>query len=234
MINMVKLNTFSITARCAKTGQLGIAVSTKLPGVGMLCPFVKAGVGAVATQSFVNPYIGIRGLEHLSSGMSAQEAKEKIMAEEINLEHRQFAIVDKDGGTAAFSGNECDGYYNHFEGDGFVVAGNMLVNEETLTDMKAAFENHTGLDLSERLLRALEAGQAAGGDKRGKQSAALKVFDTEEYPFVDLRVDEHEDPVAELSRVYDVAKEELLPFMPMMPTKENPGGSFNPDEYEAE
>ncbi|SOC40753.1 DUF1028 domain-containing protein [Salinicoccus kekensis] len=231
---MVKFNTFSITARCARTGQLGVAVSTKLPAVGMLCPFVKAGTGAIATQSFVNPYIGIRGLEYLSEGMSAKETKEKIMSEEINLEHRQFAIVDKHGNTAAFSGDESDGYYNHFEGDGFVVAGNMLVNEETLTDMKSAFENHSDLDLAERLLQALEAGQAAGGDKRGKQSAALKVFDTEEYPLVDLRVDEHADPVAELSRVYDVAKEELFPFMPMMPTKENPGGRFNPAEYEAE
>ncbi|WP_342388888.1 DUF1028 domain-containing protein [Salinicoccus bachuensis] len=227
---MLELNTFSITARCGKTGQLGVAVSTKLPAVGMLCPFVKAGTGAIATQSFVNPYIGIRGLEYLSLGMTAEEAKEKIIAEEQDLELRQFAIVDRHGNTAAFSGERCEGYYNHFEGDGFVVAGNMLVNEKTLTDMKRTYEIHSDLELSERLLRVLQAGQRAGGDKRGKQSAALKVYDTEDYPLVDLRVDEHEDPVAELTRVYDVTREELFPFMPQMPTKQDPGGSFNPDE----
>ncbi|TVT28989.1 DUF1028 domain-containing protein [Salinicoccus cyprini] len=218
---MLELNTFSITARCPKTGQLGVAVSTKLPAVGMLVPFVKAGTGAIATQSFVNPYIGIRGLRYLGSGMTAAEAKNKIISEEQDLEYRQFAIVDADGNTAAFSGDECEGYYNHLEGDGFVVAGNMLVNEKTLTDMQRTFVIHSDLELSERLLRALQAGQKAGGDKRGKQSAALKVYDTEDYPLVDLRVDEHEDPVAELTRVYEVAKEQLLPFIPDMPKKHN-------------
>lgn len=216
---MLEFNTFSITARCPKTGQLGVAVSTKLPAVGMLVPFVKAGTGAIATQSFVNPYIGIRGLEYLSSGMNAQETKEKILSEEQNLEFRQFAIVDAEGNTAAFSGNKCEGYYNHFEDEGFVVAGNMLVNEKTLTDMQRTFVIHSDLELSERLLRALQAGQKAGGDKRGKQSAALKVYDTEDYPLVDLRVDEHEDPIAELTRVYEVAKEQLMPFIPNMPKK---------------
>ncbi|MFC3419914.1 DUF1028 domain-containing protein [Salinicoccus hispanicus] len=218
---MIEFNTFSITARCPKTGQLGVAVSTKLPAVGMLVPFVKSGTGAIATQSFVNPYIGIRGLEYLSLGMGAEEAKDKIISEEQDLEFRQFAIVDADGNTAAFSGNQCEGYYNHFEGDGFVVAGNMLVNEKTLTDMQRTFVIHSDLELSERLLRALQAGQKAGGDKRGKQSASLKVYDTEDYPLVDLRVDEHEDPVAELTRIYEVAKKQLFPFMPEMPKKHN-------------
>ncbi|MFA7744615.1 DUF1028 domain-containing protein [Salinicoccus roseus] len=227
---MVELNTFSITARCARTGQLGVAVSTKLPAVGMLCPFGRADTGAIATQSFVNPYIGIQGIKYLSRGMTAEEAKEKIIASEEDLELRQFAIVDRHGGTAAFSGDRCVGYYNHFEGDGFVVAGNMLVNEKTLTDMKRTFEIHSDLELSERLLRALQAGQKAGGDKRGKQSAALKVYGVEDYPLVDLRVDEHEDPVTELARVYDVARKELFPFFPQMPTKQNPGGSFQPDK----
>ncbi|GAB3068744.1 DUF1028 domain-containing protein [Salinicoccus sesuvii] len=216
---MLEFNTFSITARCSKTGQLGVAVSTKLPAVGMLVPFVKPGVGAIATQSFVNPYIGIRGLEYLSSGMSALQAKEKILSEEQDLEYRQFAIVDGYGNTAAFSGNKCEGYYNHFEDTGVVVAGNMLLNEKTLTDMQRTFLIHSDLELSERLLHALQAGQKAGGDKRGKQSAALKVYDTEDYPLVDLRVDEHEDPIKELTRVYEVAKDELLPFMPNMPKR---------------
>lgn len=154
---MIKFNTFSITARCTRRGKLGVAVSTKLTAIVMLCPFVKSVVGAVATQSFVNPYIGNRGLEYMSVGTTGQEAKEKIIAEEVNLERRQFAIVDKDGGTAPFSGNQCDGYYNHFEGAGFFVACNMQVNEETLPDMKDAFETNSDLEFSERLQRALGA-----------------------------------------------------------------------------
>src|SRR5690625_2727442 len=210
---MLELNTFSITARCERTGQFGIAVSTKVPAVGALCPYVKAGVGAVASQSFVNPYIGINGLKYLGEGLTAKAVKERILSEDPQPEIRQFAIVDKEGQAAAYTGEKCVGWHGHNEGDGFVAAGNMLVGEETIKEMARIFEATSELKLSERLLQALEAGQAAGGDKRGKQSAALKVVSTESYPLVDLRVDEHKDPVTELRRVYEVAKYELFPFI---------------------
>lgn len=219
--------TFSITAKCERTGQFGIAVSTKVPAVGSICPYMKAGVGAIASQSFVNPYIGINGLKYLEKGLSAEAVKERILSEDVQSEIRQFAIVDKDGETAAYTGGKCVDWHGHIEGDQFVAAGNMLVGEETIQDMARAFEETKELKLSERLLRALEAGQEAGGDKRGRQSAALKVVSTESYPLVDLRVDEHEDPVKELRRVYEVAKYELFPFIDSLPTKENPLGKMD-------
>lgn len=219
--------TFSITARCEKTGQLGVAVSTKVPAVGCLCPFVKAGVGAVATQSFVNPYIGINGLKYLNKGMTAQEVEKTILEEDPDTAIRQFCIVDKDGNVTAFSGDKCDGWYGHLTGKNFAVAGNMLVGKKTIEEMARAFESTAGRPLAERLLISLQAGQDAGGDKRGRQSAALLVAHQEDYPLVDLRVDEHEDPVKELYRVYEVAKTDLFPFVEMLPTKENPAGRFD-------
>ncbi|AXF55246.1 DUF1028 domain-containing protein [Salicibibacter kimchii] len=223
---MLKLNTFSITARCEKTGQFGVAVSTNLPAVGSMCPFVKAEVGAIATQSFVNPYIGINGLKYLEVGMSAQEVLDHIKKEDPEPELRQFSIVDNTGQAVAFSGERCDGWYGHRVGNTYAVAGNMLVGEDTILEMEASFHKTVDLSLAERLMKALGAGQAAGGDKRGRQSAALKVVSTEDYPLVDLRVDEHSDPVNELARVYEVAQTDLFPFIESLPTIENPKGHF--------
>ena len=226
-MTMLELNTFSITARCERTGQFGVAVSTKVPAVGALCPYVKAGVGAIASQSFVNLYIGLNGLTYLEEGLTAEAVRERILAEDSEPDIRQFAIVDKTGRTAAFTGEKCVDWHGHIVGDHFVAAGNMLVGEETIKEMANTFEATHDQMLSERLLAALEAGQKAGGDKRGKQSAALKVVATEDYPLVDLRVDEHEDPVKELRRVYDIAKYELFPFVDTLPTKENPRGQMD-------
>ena len=218
--------TWSITARCESTGQYGVAVSTCVPAVGGLCPYVRSAVGAISTQSFVNPHIGIRGLELLAAGMTSEQVRDAVLGFDPHPELRQFAIVDSSGHAVAFSGDGCDGWYGHVVGSGFAVAGNMLVSEDTVSASAEAFRGATGT-LAERLLAALEAGQEQGGDKRGRQSAAVKVVGSEEYPVVDLRVDEHPDPVAELRRVFNVAREELFPFMQMLPTKGNPGGSFD-------
>lgn len=220
--------TFSITARCAKTNQLGIAISTKLPAVGALCPYAKAGFGAISTQSFINPYIGINGLVYLEEGLGAEAVLEKVLAEDPDPEKRQVAIVDGAGGSAAFSGEQCDGWYGHLTGTDYAVAGNMLVGEETIIQMEETFKNTEGQPLSERLTAALEAGQEAGGDKRGRQSAALLVVEKEKYPLFDLRVDDHHDPVAELGRIYTVTVKELSPLMKMLPTLANPKGAFVP------
>lgn len=224
---MVKYNTFSITARCEKTGQFGIAISTAVPAVGSLCTYAKAGVGAIASQSFVNPYIGINGLRYLEDGLSAEEALEKILQEEKVPEIRQFAIVDREGNAVAYSGEKCDTWYGHKTGRNYAVAGNMLVGEATLDAMAKSFEQSSSNEFAEKLLKALDAGQQAGGDKRGKQSAAIYIVHTETYPYIDLRVDEHEDPVRELQRVYEVAKKELFPFARTLPTIENPAGIFD-------
>lgn len=219
--------TFSITAKCKKTGQFGVAVTTKVPAVGALCPFVEAGTGGIATQSFVNPYIGINGLEYLKEGMSAEEVKQRVLEEDPEPEIRQFVIVDNTGLAVAFTGEKCDGWFGHKTGDHYGVAGNMLVGEDTILETAKAFEKSEGLPLAERLIIALQAGQDAGGDKRGRQSAAVKVADTEKYPLVDLRVDEHPDPVKELGRIYAIAEKELFPFVNMLPTRENPAGKFD-------
>ena len=226
---MVRLSTFSIAARGPRHGMFGVAVSTAVPGVGSLCPFARAGVGAVATQSWVNPYLGIDGLRLLAQGLSASAALERLMAEDPGRSVRQLGLVDKNGASAAWSGPECVSWFGHITGPNFTVQGNMVVGEETIRAMADAFGRRESLDLPERLLVALEAGQAAGGDKRGKQSAALLVVHTEEYPYCELRVDEHRYPVAELRRVYEVARHQLLPFVRGLPTRENPLGGIGPD-----
>src|SRR5690625_180646 len=223
--------TFSITARCAETNQLGIAISTRLPAVGALCPYAKARCGAISTQSFINPYIGINGLVYLEEGLGAEAVLEKVLAEDPDPEKRQVAIVDADGRSAAFTGEECDGWHGHLTGEDYAVAGNMLVGEETIIEMEKIFKSTEGRPLSERLLAALEAGQAAGGDKRGRQSAALLVAGKEEYPLFDVRVDDHHDPVAELRRIHTVAVKELSPLMEMLPPVDNPKGAFVPREF---
>lgn len=223
---MLEVNTFSISARCARTGMLGVAVSTAVPGVGGICPFVRPGAGAISTQSWVNPYLGIDGLALLAEGLTAQQTLDKLMAQDPGREVRQIGIVDASGDSAAWSGSECTAWFGHLNGPDFAVQGNMLVGEATIQAMSDCFGRTAALELPERLVAALEAGQAAGGDKRGRQSAALLVYRREEYPYLSLRVDDHSYPVAELRRIFEVARHQLLPFVDGMPTRESPMGDL--------
>lgn len=216
--------TFSITGRCEKTGQLGIAISTKVIAVGARCTYAKAGVGAIASQASSNPYLGINGLRYLEEGLTAQEVLDKVLGEDPGPQFRQLSIVDHHGNVAAHTGSDCVEWHGHKTGDNYSAAGNMLVGEETVNAMAHTFEESYDLNLAERLLKSLEAGQVAGGDKRGRQSAALLVVDVEDYPYLDLRVDEHSDPVKELRRIFNQAEKELIPRMKLMPTKKNPAG----------
>lgn len=222
----IRLATFSIAARDSGSGFLGTAVSTKVPAVGSLCPFIRHGVGAVCTQAWVNPSLGPRILERIALSQSADQALRTVMTDETDREIRQVGVVDAAGHSAAFTGQGTDAWAGHQNGPDYSVQGNMLVSAETITAMAKVFETTTGMDLAERLMRVLEAGQAAGGDRRGKQSAALLVRGPEVYPLVDLRVDEHPDPVAELRRIFEVAKRELFPFIAALPTRERPAGDF--------
>ncbi|MGH7805580.1 MAG: DUF1028 domain-containing protein [Candidatus Binatia bacterium] len=224
---MLKLTTFSIAARCSRTGQLGVAVSTKVPGVGGICPFIAPGVGAVATQAWVNPYIGVRVLAALQKGMPAAEALQTVMVDEIDRELRQVGVVDARGRSESFTGKSTDPWTGHRNGPEYAIQGNMLVGEDTVLAMERAFLDAAAEPLGERLMLAIEAGQHAGGDKRGRQSASVKVFADEDYPIVDLRADEHPDPVAELRRIFEVAKRELFPFIDVLPTKKNPKGNLD-------
>lgn len=220
--------TFSIAARCPATSALGVAVATAVPAVGSNCSHIKQGVGAIATQAWVNPYLGIDGLNLLEDGKSADEAVEVLLAADPRSELRQLGVVDAHGNAAARTGSECKPWCGQRVGHGYSIQGNMLVGPTVLQDMEEAFLATLGSDLAVRLLAALSAGDAAGGDERGRQSAAIKVFLTEEYPLVDLRVDEHVEPVAELRRVFEVAQKQLAPFVDTFPKRSNPAGSIEP------
>lgn len=194
--------TFSITARCPTTGDLGVAISTAVPAVGQRCPHVKLGVGAIATQSYTNVKLGIDGLKLLALGLAPEHALTVLLREDEGRDLRQVAAVDALGRCFGYTGPGCVEWAGHIVGEGFVAAGNMLVGPGTLEAMADAFRRSEG-ELSGRLVIALEAGQRAGGDKRGRASAALLVASEEPQRYHDLRVDDHPDPVAELRRIYD-------------------------------
>lgn len=229
---MRRLSTFSIVGRCERTGQLGVAVSTADVGAGRMVTWAKAGVGAVATQSWPNLYLAIDGLRLMERGIGADDALQRLVRDDPGREVRQLGMVDARGLSATWSGQECTEWYGGVKGPGFAAQGNMLVGGETISAMADAFRVTRDLDLAERLMQAIEAGQAEGGDKRGRQCSALLIVDREEFPLWDLRVDEHPEPVVELRRIYEIAKLDLLPFVQGLPSRENPLGSLT-DEFVA-
>jgi uncharacterized Ntn-hydrolase superfamily protein len=212
--------TFSIVARCPRTGMLGVATSSKALASGCWVPYVRTGVGAIASQSFTNPYLGIEGLTLLEQGLAAERALERVIESDRGRDLRQVGIVDRDGHTAAYTGARCIPWAGQVEGGGYVCLGNILTGEEVVKAMALAFEASVDEGLPERLLRALEAGQEAGGDRRGRQSAGIRLVHTEEYPYCDLRVDDHPDPVAELRRIFGIFQREE-PFYQMMPRRDD-------------
>jgi uncharacterized Ntn-hydrolase superfamily protein len=201
--------TFSIVARCPKTLALGVAVSTAVPAVGSVVPHVKVNVGAIATQAQTNIVYGTDGLKLLEEGVVPQRALKTLLATDKDREKRQVIIIDAKGRTAAYTGKETEGWKGHIIGENCVVAGNMLTGSNVIRVMLDSFEEERGA-LALRLLKALEARQDAGGDKRGRLSAALLVADSRwigsSRPLLDLRVDAHSNPVAELRRVYAVSR----------------------------
>jgi len=194
-----------MVARCPKTLTLGVCVSTAVPAVGSRVPHVEAGVGAIATQAKTNIFYGINGLKLLKASLSPQAALETMLKEDPDRESRQVIMIDGEGRTVAFTGKETIGWKGHLVGEDFVVAGNMLVGSQVVEAMAQTFENSEE-ELAERLLKSLEAGQEAGGDKRGRISAALLIASQQQIetsPILDLRVDEHHDPVKELRRIFE-------------------------------
>lgn len=215
----MELNTFSIAGRCERTGQLGVAVSSAVPAVGSMCIYIDPGVGAVSTQSWVNPYLATEALASMHEHAEAHQALKNTIAGDPDSRLRQIGSIAISGSGAAFTGADCTTWKGHLVGDDYAIQGNMLTGPETLEAMQKAWLSNSSLDLAERLMQVLEAGDRAGGDFRGKQSAALKVMGREIYAEVDLRIDEHREPVAELRRVFQVAKHQLLPFVQGMPKR---------------
>jgi uncharacterized Ntn-hydrolase superfamily protein len=216
--------TWSIIARDPATGQFGIAVATKFFAVGARVPHIAAGIGGVATQALVNPYYGIDGIALLRQGRLPGEVVDILIAADEGRESRQLHVMDISGRIAAYTGRDCVAWCGHIQGDGFSIAGNMLAGAAVLDDTAKALVAGAGLPFARRLILALKAGEAAGGDKRGKQSAALLIHSEEEWSDLDLRVDDHADPLAELDRLEQVSRERWVHFRPFLPTRKNPAG----------
>lgn len=201
--------TFSIVAYDPDTRELGVAVESRFIAVGAVVPWAKAGVGAVATQSYANTTFGPAGLERLAKGGAPDEILEALLADDEGREQRQVGIVDAKGRAATRTGKKCMPWAGGLTGPNFAVQGNILAGEGVVTAMAAAFQETKG-ELADRLLAALQAGQEAGGDKRGKQSAALLVvregwgYGGFNDRYRDLRVDDHEDPIPELKRIHEL------------------------------
>jgi uncharacterized Ntn-hydrolase superfamily protein len=199
--------TYSIAACDLEAGQWGVATQSKFLGVGSVVPWAEPGVGAIATQAYANPRYGPEGLALLREGLSAQEVVDRLTAADDGRDHRQVGVVDGQGRGASFTGDECMDWAGGRTGDCYAAQGNILVSAETVDAIAETFEQGQGT-LAERLLDCLDAAQAAGGDRRGQQSAALLVVEQDggyaglSNEVVDLRVDEHERPLEDLRRIY--------------------------------
>lgn len=195
--------TFSIAARCPRTGEFGIAVSSSSPAVAARCAYARAGVGAVATQNITDPTLGPKGLDLMAGGLSAEQALASLRAAAPHIEYRQLALVDRHGGTAAASGAHTLGTHGTAEGPGVVAAGNLLHATDVLAAMVDAFAALVERPLGERLVRAMQAGLAAGGEAGPVHSAGLLIVRDVAWPVADLRVDWHEtDPIGALSDLW--------------------------------
>lgn len=223
--------TFSLIARCPQTGLFGVAAATAVPAVGKLLTHAQGGVGAVATQAKLNPYIGIDGLRLLQQGRSSAEVLDILSSQDPRAETRQFAVIDRDGKTATWTGKECIDWAGADEREEFSVQGNRLAGPHVLEAMAEAFEDSSGKPLDERLMEALEAGDRAGGDTKGERSATIYIVGAEEYPLWDIRVDANPDPFAELRRLHDIFRRKLIPEIERMPTRANPAGGV--EEHDA-
>lgn len=211
--------TWSIVARDDAAEMFGVAVTTCRPSVGAVCPHVRAGVGAISTQAATNPYWGSVGLDLFERGDAAAAALAKLSAADDGAAHRQWIGIGASGTGVAWTGGETIPWSGHRTGADYATAGNMLVGEPTIAETERAYLESAGEPLPERLMRAIEAGQAAGGDKRGRQSAVMKVVAAEPHPILDLRVDDHPDPVAELRRLLGIWLEDLQPRLANRPRR---------------
>jgi uncharacterized Ntn-hydrolase superfamily protein len=225
--------TWSIIARDRESGAYGVAVASKFFAVGAICPHGEGGVGALSTQALPNPLWGYRGMRLLREGMAAETVVEHLVKPDAGAQQRQFHIHDAKGGIAVHTGTGCIDWCGHIVRDGLSVAGNMLAGPDVINSTAHAFQTSAQRSFTRRLLAAMFAGEAAGGDKRGKQSAALMVWTTEEYPAVSLRVDDHPDPLRELERLEGVGRQRLFHYVNFMPSRANPNGTLDRDVIEA-
>ena len=213
--------TFSIVARDPQNGWLGMATASRALAAGAAGRHIELGVGAIASQAFANPYLAIDGLKLMEDGLPAERVVERVISSDVGRDLRQLGIVDHEGRVAAYTGERCIPWAGHLIGGGYVCLGNILEGEDVVKAMATAFERGGGDPLYERLMLALEAGEQAGGDRRGRQAAGIEVLAEEEYALCDLRVDDHPDPVAELRRVLEVFKENAVQSQGTRPQRDD-------------
>jgi uncharacterized Ntn-hydrolase superfamily protein len=226
--------TWSVVAYDRATGAFAVAVTTKAFAVGSRCPFVRAGVGAVATQSIANSYLGPRVLDMMEQGMAPATAIDRALRSDEGRHLRQIHAVDRHGMAAAWTGKNCVEWAGDRPGGDFSVAGNMLSNANVVAATFASFAANGMTPLAERLLAALDAGQAAGGDRRGRQSAAMLVTTTEDFADINIRVDDHAEPLGEMRRLLGIYRRDVEPQRNLRPTKANPSGLTDLDAIEAD
>lgn len=225
--------TWSIVAHDPDTGAFAVAVTTCAFAVGASCPFVRSGVGAVSTQSMTNRYLGPVVLDGLARGLSPATAIESALVGDEGRGLRQIHAVDRHGRSAAYTGGNCVEWCGDVTSAHVSFAGNMLAGPAVLADTYAAFATNPDLKLAERLLAALDAGEAAGGDRRGRQSAALVLTTTEDFPDLSLRVDDHPLPLVELRRLYGVWQRERAPGLRDQPSRARPAGLIDLNTIES-
>lgn len=226
--------TWSIVTRDPETGHLAIAVATRFFAVGSIVPHIRGGVGAIATQAFSSPLYGTDGLIMLAEGKTPQQTIAALTNRDDGHEQRQLHLIDGKGRNAAFTGRKCIDWAGHLVDENVSVAGNMLSGPQVIAKTLETFKKTSGAPLAERLLEAMQAGEDAGGDKRGRQSAALVIYRDQDYAWLNIRVDDHAEPLAELRRLYAVAKERYLPVAETAPTRENPSGMIDRSAIDAE
>jgi uncharacterized Ntn-hydrolase superfamily protein len=224
--------TWSILARDAQ-GHLGVAIASRFFAVGALCVHTRRGVGALATQALMNPLYGAAGLDLLSAGRSSAEVVATLTGADAGRDQRQLHVLPAAGLAAAHTGASCVAWCGHERFDDFSVAGNMLAGPQVIATTAQAYVDAAGLPLAERLLAAMAAGEAAGGDKRGKQAAALRIHGDEDYPQLDIRVDDHAEPIAELQRLYCKSLERYQPFIACLAGRHDAVGVLDRTEIEA-
>lgn len=215
--------TFSIIARDPESGEIGIAVASRFFACGAMVPYVSA-QAAIATQAFINPLWGVDGLPRLDRGEEPKKVLADLVDEDRGYSMRQAHMIGPAGQIAQHTGERCVPWAGHCKAENVSIAGNMLAGPAVVADMLGAWQAALDQPFTERLIAAMDAGEAAGGDKRGRQAAAVLVYKEQPYPALDLRVDDHADPLPELRRLLSVSEERFALFRPAMPTRENPSG----------
>jgi uncharacterized Ntn-hydrolase superfamily protein len=224
--------TWSIVARDGE-GRFGVAIASRFFAVGALCVHTRCGVGALSTQALMNPLYGPAGLDALARGVAAAEVVAQLTAADAGRAQRQLHLLGARGAGAAHTGDACIDWCGHRVFGDFSVAGNMLAGPQVLQATIEAYLAHAARPLAERLIEAMAAGEEAGGDKRGKQSAALRIHGDEDHPELDLRVDDHAEPMAELRRLYAVSQQRFQPFVACLAGRHDPVGELDRARIEA-